>query len=177
MRIAANEGEPQFFETTWDSCLGFVFGDVLSVLGSYLLRKPASWIVAVCEQSEYKGVWGEGLPKSAKISLLPGGKGGFWERFSGSCTMRQKGDGRVSIPPRSAFWGAFWGAWQRSRCLREGGRSASTDRKEVRVKAPFATAVDVGGGRTKVARLEGLCRALWCQMGRCLCEGGRRASA
>ena len=31
-----------------------------------------------------------------------------------------KGDGRVSIPPRSAFWGAFWGAWQRSRCLREG---------------------------------------------------------
>ena len=72
---------------------------------------------------------GEGLPKSAKISLLPGGKGGFWERFSGSCTMRQKGDGRVSIPPRSAFWGAFWGAWQRSRCLREGGRSASTDRK------------------------------------------------
>ena len=129
MRIAANEGEPQFFETTWDSCLGFVFGDVLSVLGSYLLRKPASWIVAVCEQSEYKGVWGEGLPKSAKISLLPGGKGGFWERFSGSCTMRQKGDGRVSIPPRSAFWGAFWGAWQRSRCLREGGRSASTDRK------------------------------------------------
>ena len=31
------------------------------------------------------------------------------ERFSGLCTMRQKGDGRVSIPPRSAFWGAFWG--------------------------------------------------------------------
>ena len=93
------------------------------------LRKPASWIVAVCEQSEYKGVWGEGLPKSAKISLLLGGKGVFRERFSGSCTMRQKGDGRVSIPPRSAFWGAFWGAWQRSRCLREGGRSASTDRK------------------------------------------------
>ena len=94
-----------------------------------ILRKPASWIVAVCEQSEYKGVWGEGLPKWAKISLLLGGKGVFWERFSGSCTMRQKGDGRVSIPPRSAFWGAFWGAWQRSRCLREGGRSASTDRK------------------------------------------------
>ena len=34
------------------------------------------------------------------------------ERFSGLCTMRQKGDGRVSIPPRSAFWGAFWGTWQ-----------------------------------------------------------------
>ena len=94
-----------------------------------ILRKPASWIVAVCEQSEYKGVWGEGLPKWAKISLLLGGKGVFWERFSGSCTMRQKGDCRVSIPPRSAFWGAFWGAWQRSRCLLEGGRSASTDRK------------------------------------------------
>ena len=124
-----------------------------------LLRKPASWIVAVCEQSEYKGVWGEGLPKSAKISLLPGGKGGFWERFSGSCTMRQKGDGRVSIPPRSAFWGAFWGAWQRSRCLRE-GEGVLAQIGKVRVKAPFATAVDVGGGRTKVARLEGLCRAL-----------------
>ena len=94
-----------------------------------LLRKPASWIVAVCERSEYKGVWGQSLPKSPKISLLLGGKGVFFERFSGSCTMRQKADGRVSIPPRSAFWGAFWGAWQRSRCLREGGRSASTDRK------------------------------------------------
>ena len=104
-------------------------GNFSSPLQYFQLRKPASWIVAVCEQSEYKGVWGEGLPKSTKISLLPGGKGGFWERFSGSCTMRQKGDGRVSIPPRSAFWGAFWGAWQRSRCLREGGRSASTDKK------------------------------------------------
>lgn len=36
MKIAANEGEPQFLETTRDSHLGFVLGDVLSVLGSYL---------------------------------------------------------------------------------------------------------------------------------------------
>lgn len=36
MKIAANEGEPQFLETTRDSYLGFVLGDVLSVLGSYL---------------------------------------------------------------------------------------------------------------------------------------------
>ena len=112
-----------------------------------------SWIVAVCERSEYKGVWGQRLPRAPEISLLLGGKGVFFERFSGSCTMRQKADGRVSIPPRSAFWGAFW--------------------------APFANAVDVGGGGTKVAGLEGLCRALRCQMGMCVCvcEGGRRARA
>ena len=31
---------------------------------------------------------------------------------------------------------------------------------KVRVKGPFAIAIDVGGGRTKVGRLGGLCRAL-----------------
>ena len=73
--------------------------------------------------------------------------------------MRQKGDGRVSIPPRSAFWGAFWGACRGADvCEKEEGVLAQIGM--VRVKAPFATAVDVGGGRTKVARLEGLCRAL-----------------
>ena len=129
-KIAAEEGQPLRNFCLPDSPPTLATVVILADSSELLmLRKPASWIVAVCEQSEYKGVWGEGLPKWAKISLLLGGKGVFWERFSGSCTMRQKGDGRVSIPPRSAFWGAFWGAWQRSRCLREGGRRASTDRK------------------------------------------------
>ena len=134
-------------------------GCSLNLVYNSILQKPASWIVAACEQSEYKGVWGEGLPKWAKISLLLGGKGVFWERFSGSCTMRQKGDGRVSIPPRSAFWGAV-GVLGRGADVCEKGEGVRAQIGKVRVKAPFATAVDVGGGRTKVARLEGLCRAL-----------------
>ena len=60
---------------------------------------------------------------------------------------------------RSACWDAFWGAWQRSRCLRE-GEGVLAQIGKVRVKAPFASAVDVGGGRPKVARREGLCWGL-----------------
>ena len=49
---------------------------------------------------------------------------------------------------------------------------------KVRVKAPFATAVDVGGGRDKKSPgsrvFVGHCDVRW---GRCLREGGRRASA
>ena len=47
-----------------------------------MLRKPASWIVAVCEQSEYKGGLGGGLAQvGPKSRYYLGGRVCFWERF------------------------------------------------------------------------------------------------
>ena len=43
------------------------------------------------------------LPTGPILPLCPAVEGVFLERFSGLCTMRQKGDGRLSIPPTSAF--------------------------------------------------------------------------
>ena len=52
-----------------------------------LLRKPASWIVADCERSEYKGGWGAARGKEAKNPTV-----GWWlgladGNFSLLCTM------------------------------------------------------------------------------------------
>ena len=48
----------------------------------YILRKPASWIVAVCERSEYKGVWGQSLPLGAQNLAITWGEGCvFWAFF------------------------------------------------------------------------------------------------
>ena len=41
---------------------------------SSILRKPASWIVAVCEQSEYKGVWVRSKEQRIAIWIYPGNK-------------------------------------------------------------------------------------------------------
>ena len=62
------------------------------------LRKPASWLVAVCERSENRGCGGEWLTKWNQISLSGWEKGGQIERFAGLCTTRQLADGGVSIP-------------------------------------------------------------------------------
>ena len=124
-----------------------------------ILRKPASWIVAVCEQSEYKGVWGEGLPKSAKISLLLGGRVCFGSVFPGHVPRGK----RVTVGyrfPLGPHFGEPFGVLGRGADVCEKGEGVLAQIGKVRVKAPFAAAVDVGGGRTKVARLEGLCRAL-----------------
>ena len=68
----------------------------------HILRKPASWLVAVCERSENRGCGGW-LPKGNKISPCLCVKGEKMEYFAGLCTTRQFADGGVSIPPRSAF--------------------------------------------------------------------------
>ena len=68
-----------------------------------ILRKPASWLVAVCERSENRGCGGEWLPKGNKISPYPCVEGEKMEHFAGLCATRQFADGGVSIPPRSAF--------------------------------------------------------------------------
>ena len=41
----------------------------------YILRKPASWIVAVCEQSEYKGGLGGGLAQVRQNLAITWGEG------------------------------------------------------------------------------------------------------
>ena len=69
----------------------------------YILRKPASWLVAVCERSENRGCGGGWLPKGNEISPCPCVEREKTEHFAGLCTTRQFADGGVSIPPRSAF--------------------------------------------------------------------------
>ena len=69
----------------------------------YMLRKPASWLVAVCERSENRGCGGGWLPKGNEISPCPCVEREKTEHFAGLCTTRQFADGGVSIPPRSAF--------------------------------------------------------------------------
>ena len=68
-----------------------------------ILRKPASWLVAVCERSENRGCGGGWLPKGNEISPCPCVEREKTEHFAGLCTTRQFADGGVSIPPRSAF--------------------------------------------------------------------------
>ena len=69
-----------------------------------ILRKPASWLVAVCERSENRGCGGGGwLPKGNEISPCPCVEREKTEHFAGLCTTRQFADVWVSIPPRSAF--------------------------------------------------------------------------
>ena len=72
-------------------------------LCSFMLRKPASWLVAVCERSENRGCGGGWLPKGNEISPCPCVECEKTEHFAGLCTTRQFADGGVSIPPRSAF--------------------------------------------------------------------------
>ena len=73
-------------------------------VGFQLLRKPASWLVAVCERSENRGCGGGGwLPKGNEISPCPCVERQKTEHFAGLSTTRQFADGGVSIPPRSAF--------------------------------------------------------------------------
>ena len=67
------------------------------------LRKPASWLVAVCERSENRGCGGGWLPKGNEISPCPCVERQKTEHFAGLSTARQFADGGVSIPPRSAF--------------------------------------------------------------------------
>ena len=69
----------------------------------YMLRKPASWLVAVCERSENRGCGGGWLPKGNEISPWPCVERQKTEHFAGLSTTRQFADGGVSIPPRSAF--------------------------------------------------------------------------
>ena len=46
------------------------------LLSLKILRKPASWLVAVCERSENRGCGGEWLTKCCQISLSGWEKGG-----------------------------------------------------------------------------------------------------
>ena len=48
-----------------------------------ILRKPASWIVAVCEQSEYKGSGRRACPSPPKSRYYLGGRVGFGSIFPG----------------------------------------------------------------------------------------------
>ena len=70
-----------------------------------LLRKPASWIVAVCERSEYKGVWGQGLPTGTVLRRLPAEEGVQIVRFSLLCTRWQFCDVWARFPPGPALGG------------------------------------------------------------------------
>ena len=57
---------------------------------STLLRKPASWLVAVCEGSENRGCGGPGwLPKGNEISPCPCVEHEKTEHFAGLCTTRR----------------------------------------------------------------------------------------
>ena len=73
------------------------------IIIDHILRKPASWLVAVCERSENRGCGGGWLPKGNEISPCPCVEREKTEHFAGLCTTRQFADGGVSIPPRSAF--------------------------------------------------------------------------
>ena len=53
----------------------------------YILRKPASWLVAVCERSENRGCGG-GLLKGNEISPCPCVERQKTEHFAGLCTTR-----------------------------------------------------------------------------------------
>ena len=102
---------------------------------------------------------GEGLPKSAKSRYYLGGRVGFGSVFPGHvpCGKRVTVGYRFPLGPH---FGEPFGVLGRGADVCEKGEGVLAQIGKVRVKAPFATAVDVGGGRTKVARLEGLCRAL-----------------
>ena len=62
------------------------------------LRKPASWLVAVCERSENRGCGGGGCRKGTKSRRAP-----VLSARKQSILLDCVADGGVSIPPRSAF--------------------------------------------------------------------------
>ena len=123
-----------------------------------------------------RGSGGRACPSPPKSRYYLGGRVCFGSVFPGHvpCGKRVTVGYRFPLGPH---FGEPFGVLGRGADVCEKGEGVLAQIGKVRVKAPFATAVDVGGGRTKVARLEGLCRAMCCQMGRCLCDGGRRASA
>ena len=63
-------------------------GILISLLTLIILRKPASWLVAVCERSENRGCGGGGLPKGNEISPCPCVERQKTEHFAGLCTTR-----------------------------------------------------------------------------------------
>ena len=123
---------------------------------SVILRKPASWIVAVCERSEYKGSGGRACPSRPKSRYYLGGRVCFLSVFPGHvpCGKRLTVGYRFPLGPH---FGEPSGVLGRGADVCEKGEGVLAQIGKVRVKAPFATAVDVGGGGTKVAGLEGLC--------------------
>ena len=159
-KIAAEEGQPLRNFCLPDSLPTLATVVILADSSELLmLRKPASWIVAVCEQSEYKGVWGRACPSGPKSRYYLGGRVCFGSVFPGHvpCGKRVTVGYRFPLGPH---FGEPFGVLGRGADVCEKGEGGLAQIGKVRVKAPFATAVDVGGGRTKVARLEGLCRAL-----------------
>ena len=124
-----------------------------------LLRKPASWLVAVCERSENRGCGGGGCRKGTKSRRAP-----VLSARKRSILLDYVPLGNLLTVgyrfPLGPHFGEPFGVLGRGADVCEKGEGVLAQIGKVRVKAPFATAVDVGGGRTKVARLEGLCRAL-----------------
>ena len=84
------------------SITGWWFG---TFLFSHILRKPASWLVAVCERSENRGCGGGWLPKGNEISPCPCVEREKTEHFAGLCTTRQFADGvGYRFPLGPPFW-------------------------------------------------------------------------
>ena len=106
-----------------------------------------------------RGSGGRACPSGPKSRYYLGGRVCFGSVFPGHvpCGKRVTVGYRFPLGPH---FGEPFGVLGRGADVCEKGEGVLAQIGKVRVKAPFATAVDVGGGRTKVARLEGLCRAL-----------------
>ena len=106
-----------------------------------------------------RGSGGRACPSPPKSRYYLGGRVCFGSVFPGHvpCGKRVTVGSRFPLGPH---FGEPFGVLGRGADVCEKGEGVLAQIGKVRVKAPFATAVDVGGGRTKVARLEGLCRAL-----------------
>ena len=66
----------------------------LRIVVYWFLRKPASWLVAVCERSENRGCGGGRLPKEGtKSRRAPCVERQKTEHFAGLSTTRQFADG------------------------------------------------------------------------------------
>jgi hypothetical protein len=128
-----------------------------NTLGNYESQLAGSLLSA--NKVSIRGSGGRACPSPPKSRYYLGGRVGFGSVFPGHvpCGKRVTVGYRFPLGPH---FGEPFGVLGRGADVCEKGEGVLAQIGKVRVKAPFATAVDVGGGRTKVARLEGLCRAL-----------------
>ena len=145
--------------------------ETTSRLVTFEVRRIWAFEKAVCYESQLagsllsankvsiRGSGGRACPSGPKSRYYLGGRVCFGSVFPGHvpCGKRVTVGYRFPLGPH---FGEPFGVLGRGADVCEKGEGVLAQIGKVRVKAPFATAVDVGGGRTKVARLEGLCRAL-----------------
>ena len=106
-----------------------------------------------------RGSGGRACPSEPKSRYYLGGRVCFGSVLPGHvpCGKRVTVGYRFPLGPH---FGEPFGVLGGGADVCEKGEGVLAQIGQVRVKAPFASAVDVGGGRPKVARREGLCRGL-----------------